>query len=212
MCPPWLRPPDPLGSGAHAASAAFAVSATGKQLFSRPLSRGQCSRMNNIRNFCITAHVDHGKSTLADRFLELTGTVPKNKMHAQYLDRMPLEQERGITIKMQPVRMIYKINHTETLNPKIETLNKSKSINSNFQNNRDLEFRISDLEFSNSEFILNLIDTPGHTDFSYEVSRSFKAVEGAILLVEAAKGVQAQTVSNYNLARKNGLKIIPVLN
>src|SRR3989338_8804437 len=173
--------------------------------------------MNNIRNFCITAHVDHGKSTLADRFLELTGTVPKNKMHAQYLDRMPLEQERGITIKMQPVRMLFR--HSQIPNDKLQNPNKfqnpkSKRFeNSNFEIANYLELGASNLVLSDSkQYVLNLIDTPGHTDFSYEVSRSFKAVEGAILLVEAAKGVQAQTVSNYNLARKNGLKIIPVLN
>ena len=317
--------------------------------------------MNNIRNFCITAHIDHGKSTLADRFLELTGTVPKNKMHAQYLDRMPLEQERGITIKMQPVRMVYHSNRgndaegtlkdaenllggdltnrmTYHSNREIgtdETQNDAELLYENlsykirgvlfevrkklglghkeliYHNALEIGFRNAGLAFESKknipilyddkkigtyqpdfvienkilielktlpeigrpqleqtwsylkgcdyklallvnfgskdleikrfvydtarqqsiqrpsalsprgsaggshqvqEYVLNLIDTPGHTDFSYEVSRSFKAVEGAILLVEAAKGVQAQTVSNYNLARKNGLTIIPVLN
>ena len=124
----------------------------------------------NIRNFVIISHIDHGKSTLADRFLEITKTVDSRKMQPQYLDRMALERERGITIKMQPVRMILK------------------------------------------NYILNLIDTPGHVDFSYEVSRSLAAVEGAILLVDAAKGIQAQTIANLEMALKEKLVIIPVIN
>ena len=126
-------------------------------------------QMKNIRNFSIIAHIDHGKSTLADRMLELTHTIEKRKMQNQVLDSMELERERGITIKMQPVRMVW------------------------------------------GEYILNLIDTPGHIDFSYEVSRALKAVEGSILLVDATQGVQAQTLTTLNMARESGLKIIPVL-
>ncbi len=126
-----------------------------------------------IRNFSIIAHIDHGKSTLADRMLELTHTVEKRKMQEQVLDSMELERERGITIKMQPVRMYY----TE----------------------------------GGTQYLLNLIDTPGHIDFSYEVSRALKAVEGCLLLVDATQGVQAQTLTTLAMAREHGLTIIPVL-
>ncbi len=128
----------------------------------------------NIRNFCIIAHIDHGKSTLADRFLEVTGTVDSRHMHAQYLDQLELERERGITIKMAPVRMSY------TLGP--------------------------------ISYTLNLIDTPGHSDFSYEVSRALQAVEGGILLVDATQGIQAQTLSNFRSAKNAGLTLIGAIN
>ncbi len=134
-----------------------------------------------IRNFSIIAHIDHGKSTLADRLLELTGTIEKRKMQEQVLDSMELERERGITIKMQPVRMKYKAAVATSTAP------------------------------AGQEYVLNLIDTPGHIDFSYEVSRALKAVEGSILLVDATQGVQAQTLTTLNMAREAGLVIIPTV-
>ena len=162
-----------------------------------------------IRNFVIIAHIDHGKSTLADRFLEATGTVEKRKMREQFLDMNPLERERGITIKMQPVRMVYR--------PKFPISNSQFSINesiSNENSNIENSLKIAKLknENSDSEFILNLIDTPGHVDFTYEVSRALAAVEGAILLVDATQGIQAQTLANLELARREHLEIIPVVN
>ncbi|PIR86949.1 MAG: elongation factor 4 [Candidatus Harrisonbacteria bacterium CG10_big_fil_rev_8_21_14_0_10_49_15] len=156
--------------------------------------------MQNIRNYVIIAHIDHGKSTLADRMLELTKTVEARKMQAQYLDGMDLERERGITIKMTPVRMIYKY-HAQSPNPKHQILNKSQISNSK-----------SETTDSEQEFVLNLIDTPGHSDFGYEVSRALNAVEGAILLVDATQGVQAQTLYNFEMAKRAKLKIIGAVN
>jgi GTP-binding protein LepA len=150
--------------------------------------------MNNIRNFAIIAHVDHGKSTLADRFLGITGTLSKIQLEQeQYLDSNPISRERGITIKLAPVHMVYE----------------SRIMNQESSENHNSKFILHN---SGSKYILNLIDTPGHVDFSYEVVRTLYACEGAILVVDATKGIQAQTVSHYNVAKSLGLTIIPVIN
>ncbi|PIU36687.1 elongation factor 4, partial [Candidatus Roizmanbacteria bacterium CG07_land_8_20_14_0_80_34_15] len=143
--------------------------------------------MKNIRNFAIIAHIDHGKSTLADRLLELTGTVEAGRHEAQMLDQNPISRERGITIKLAPVRMKFRIDN--------------------------LKLRIEEKNILNSElYILNLIDTPGHVDFSYEVDRTLACVEGVVLLVDATQGIQAQTIANAYKAIEKNLVIIPVVN
>ena len=160
-----------------------------------------------IRNFSIIAHIDHGKSTLADRMLEITGTIEKRKMQAQVLDSMELERERGITIKMQPVRMLWRApagqSYFGDFGERSNRLTIQKPVS-------QTKTKLAEPEGS-EQYILNLIDTPGHIDFSYEVSRSLKAVEGSILLVDATQGVQAQTLTTLNMAREAGLTIIPVI-
>jgi len=166
----------------------------------------------HIRNFCIIAHIDHGKSTLADRLLELTGTVEKRNMKAQLLDRMDLEREKGITIKLQPVRMEYDCCVSRIAAS--DTPVRSRGTDST------APLRASSLSCTASKhssrlcghYELNLIDTPGHVDFSYEVSRSLEACEGALLIVDATQGIQAQTLANVYLAIAADLTIIPVLN
>ncbi len=155
-------------------------------------------QQDHIRNFCIIAHIDHGKSTLADRLLELTGTVEKRNMKAQLLDKMDLEREKGITIKLAPVRMAYK-SHEPRVTSHEGAVAKPPLDSS-------LVTRDS------GDYELNLIDTPGHVDFSYEVSRSLEACEGALLVVDATQGIQAQTLANVYLAIAAELTIIPVLN
>ena len=174
--------------------------------------------MDQIRNFCIIAHIDHGKSTLADRMMEMTGTVTKREMKSQLLDSMDLEREKGITIKLAPVRMKYeptaaglfsegfafpaKRGQERKLDQLVAERPEEKSA-SEVGTNRPLRSVTYDL---------NLIDTPGHVDFSYEVSRSLQACEGAVLVVDASQGIQAQTLANVYLAMEQDLTIIPVLN
>jgi len=174
--------------------------------------------MDQIRNFCIIAHIDHGKSTLADRMMEMTGTVTKREMKSQLLDSMDLEREKGITIKLAPVRMKYEPTAAGLFSEGFA-----------FPAKRGQERKLDQLaaerpeEKSASEvgtnrplrsvtYDLNLIDTPGHVDFSYEVSRSLQACEGAVLVVDASQGIQAQTLANVYLAMEQDLTIIPVLN
>ena len=158
--------------------------------------------MERIRNFCIIAHIDHGKSTLADRMMELTGTVTKRDMKQQLLDSMDLEREKGITIKLAPVRMKYEYGAENADSTSAQAASGPAPQRSQ-----------SDTAAPQpGTYDLNLIDTPGHVDFSYEVSRSLQACEGAVLVVDASQGIQAQTLANVYLAMEQDLAIIPVLN
>ena len=188
--------------------------------------------MKHIRNFCIIAHIDHGKSTLADRMMEMTGTVEKREMKSQLLDSMDLEREKGITIKLAPVRMKYHYTATDptpfapTASARRESSSPisgdSAGLTSLKQSSNRPELSESDSRacadvgvnglVQSTVYDLNLIDTPGHVDFSYEVSRSLQACEGAVLVVDASQGIQAQTLANVYLAMEQDLTIIPVLN
>lgn len=181
---------------------------------------------SNIRNFSIIAHIDHGKTTLTDRFLQMTNTISKRAFHDRVMDSNPIEQERGITIKLAPVRMEYKFSDQWPV-----TSDQNLAGSEQLLVTRDQELTVSDQlpvttlkpeapasrragrnQKNNKEYILNLIDTPGHVDFGYEVSRSLAACEGVILLIDATQGIQAQTLANYEKAVEQKLKIIPVLN
>ncbi|MFA5136861.1 MAG: GTP-binding protein [Patescibacteria group bacterium] len=176
---------------------------------------------SHIRNFAIIAHVDHGKSTLADRFLEITGVVPVGGHEEQLLDRNPISRERGITIKLAPVTMKYVVRNNffikdQLASRKAEPLglhsssHSEESFQSSFAQTTDFSKKI--ISSHSTEYILNLIDTPGHVDFSYEVDRTLSCVEGVILLVDATQGVQAQTIANAYKAIEKNLIIIPVVN
>ena len=161
-----------------------------------------------IRNFCIIAHIDHGKSTISDRLMELTGTVQKREMKEQGLDMLDLERERGITIKLTPVQMEYNFDPEINLETTLDT---KTNLETNLKNSQKPKIPNPNSP-KKGKYILNLIDTPGHVDFAYEVSRSLAACEGAILVVDATQGIQAQTLANLYSAMEQNLTIIPVLN